>query len=157
MLPSGALLRLEVVHVAALLHVELGEAELEVRQVRGVAALGDELLGLAERAVHLEDVALELARRARSSPRCLVTIGFTLWSSVGSSGPFAWASRSRSSGPVTGRVLLDAAAVDADPVAAELVVPVLAVELEGDLAEVSGRLLLGLDRASRPSSRARRA
>jgi hypothetical protein len=52
-------LGLEVIHVAALLHVQLGQAELQVRQVRGVAALGDEALRLADGAVHLEDVALE--------------------------------------------------------------------------------------------------
>ena len=57
---AAALLHLEEVHVAALLHVELGQAELEVGQVRGVAALGDQPLGLDERAVHLEDVPLQL-------------------------------------------------------------------------------------------------
>jgi hypothetical protein len=64
---SAALLHLEEVHVPALLHVELGQAELEVRQVRGVAALGDEPLGLEQRAVHLEDVPLELLDDTRSS------------------------------------------------------------------------------------------
>jgi hypothetical protein len=60
---------LEEVDVAALLHVELGQAELEVRQIGSVAALGDEPLGFDERAVDLEDVPLQLLHVLGLLPR----------------------------------------------------------------------------------------
>jgi hypothetical protein len=60
LLTLGPRLGLQVVHVPALLDVELGQPELQVGQVRRVAALRDQLVRLADAAVDLEDVAAQL-------------------------------------------------------------------------------------------------